>query len=430
MKEKINAFQDKLMDQMEKVEVLTENRYIKAITNSMMAYVPFTIICGFAYILAFLPVPGYEKFINAIGIDFNAYYSALVDIGNATMNIAAIIVVVYFAYKLAENYKDIIQPINAAVLSLCIFIFTSPNDGGSIAISSFGATSLFTAMLMAIAVTELYRFFVKKKFTIKMPPSVPSNVSASFTALIPMGFIIIIFAIIKIIASIVGFDSIHSIVNSIVAAPFTAIGTSIWGFQLMLFITLALWGFGIHGNSVVFSLLTPALLVATDANRLAFEAGEKLPYIITNEFLMFATGVGIWRCIAMLLFCKSKKIKSLGKIAIVPAFFGINEPTIFGLPVVFNPIMWIPYFLCDFIGPLLTYIGTYIGWIPRLVGVSITWTTPNFLNGYLLTGGKWTAVLWQLALGIIYLAIYYPFLKTYDRKVLAEEKVLIVEEGD
>jgi len=426
-----NKLVEKIMGSLEKIDKFTENRYIKAIAGAMTAFVPFTVITGIAYIIAFFPVPGFENFITKIGgslFDYASFCAYFTDFGNATMNLGALIVCVYLAYKLAQSYKSILA-INAGVLAMAIYIFASPIATAGIGV--FGTGNVFAGMIIAVLSTELYRFFVEHKVTIKMPPQVPENVASSFTSLIPMGIVMVIFSIIKLLCMLTPWGNMFDLINGLIAQPFAKVSTSIYGFMLMHALVLILWFFGLHGNNILWSLITPALIMNTDANRLAMLSGEPLPYILTNEFASFAyANVAMWTCITILIFCKSARLKATGKVAIIPSIFRIDEPTNFGLPVMLNPIMWIPYFLCNMLGVLLTYIMTVIGVLPRLSGVAVTWTMPTVLSGFLMTNGNVIAAIWQVLLGLMYMAIQFPFLKVYDKQILAQEAVAGEDEDD
>lgn len=421
----MNSFFDKLTEKMsgmmDKIEVFTENKYIKSIAAGMAAFVPFTVITGFAYIIAFVPITGYETFIANIFGDYTAFMSYFVSFGNATMNLGSIICCVYIAYFLAKEYnnKELV-PIHVAVMAMAIYFFVSPIAAQGI--GAFGTSYLFSGIIIAIVSTEIYRFFIQKHITIKLPPQVPENVASSFTSLIPLAITIVVFSIINLLCAKTPYGDFMTMINALIATPFSKIGTSIWGYCIIETFVLILWFFGLHGNNILWGILTPALMVNTDANRLAFLAGEPLPYILTNEFNVLAyANVGMWTCITAILFCKSVKLKTVGKVAVVPAIFRIDEPTNFGFPVMYNPIMWVPYFICNLGGIVLTYILTVLNIVPRTVGIALTWTTPTLLSGYFLTNGSWIAVLWQLILGLLYMAIHIPFLKAYDKRCLAEE---------
>ncbi|WP_436635771.1 PTS transporter subunit EIIC, partial [Latilactobacillus sakei] len=195
----------------------------------------------------------------------------------------------------------------------------------------------------------------------------------------------------------------------------------IYGFACTIF-----WFFGINGPAVANSVFAPISKVLTMENLDAFQAHKALPNIFTDPFSNFFTNFGgggstLSLLIVMLLFCRSQRIKQLGKLAILPGIFGINEPIIFGLPIVLNPILIIPFNLVPLINLLLSTMVTKWGLIPYTNGVALPWTTPIGFSGYLSTGSI-VASLYQFALLALGCLIYYPFIKTLDKQYIKEEQ--------
>ena len=179
-----------------------------------------------------------------------------------------------------------------------------------------------------------------------------------------------------------------------------------------------------NGGSVVGAVFNPILQTLSADNLAAFQAGQPLPNIISQQFQdLFATfggcGSTLSLLIAMLLFCHSKRIKELGKLAFIPGVFGINEPIVFGLPIVLNPMILIPFMLVPTINIVISYVCMSIGLVPLCTGVAIPWTMPVVLSGFLATG--WQGAVLQLLLLIMGVFIYMPFIKMMDRQYLEDE---------
>ena len=184
------------------------------------------------------------------------------------------------------------------------------------------------------------------------------------------------------------------------------------------------WFFGINGGSIVGSIMQPILTPLSMENLSAFQAGTVLPNVINQQFYdLFTTfggaGSTLSMLIAMIIVCRSQRIKNLSKISIVPALFGINEPVIFGLPVVLNPTILIPFLLTPLINILISYFSMVSGLVPFTSGVSMPWTTPVIISGFLTTG--WRGALLQLILVILGVFIYMPFVKMMDKQYKKEE---------
>lgn len=417
---------EKLLDSVEK---LTNQKHINAIKKGMMAYVPFTIIGAIALLIAYFPYQGYIDAVTAIlGVkDATVWQNAITSINNAGMNLGAILATVFIAYNLSKEYKEIIDPIYGTALTLGIYFLMIPwqTVDGNLVISTsyFGTGSLIVGILLALVIPELYRYLMEVDvLKIKLPPQVPPMVANSFSSLIPMAIISIIFLALKLIIGMTPYGDIHAMINTVIGGPLTVLTGSVWGYLIALFLTNLLWILGIHGSSIILGgVLGPFLIMLSDQNRLAAQAGNALPNIITNEFNTFIGGVGLYICIACLIICKNKQTKPLCKMALVPAIFGIHEPLVFGLPIMYNVYFAIPYVVLPIIGTILTYIVQTLGWVAKLNGTGVPWTAPAGIYGFLATGGHISGFVWQVILAVIYTLICIPFAKAFDRSKLKEE---------
>lgn len=417
---------EKLLDSVEKP---TNQKHINAIKKGMMAYVPFTIIGAIALLIAYFPYQGYIDAVTAIlGVkDATVWQNAITSINNAGMNLGAILATVFIAYNLSKEYKEIIDPIYGTALTLGIYFLMIPwqTVDGNLVISTsyFGTGSLIVGILLALVIPELYRYLMEVDvLKIKLPPQVPPMVANSFSSLIPMAIISIIFLALKLIIGMTPYGDIHAMINTVIGGPLTVLTGSVWGYLIALFLTNLLWILGIHGSSIILGgVLGPFLIMLSDQNRLAAQAGNALPNIITNEFNTFIGGVGLYICIACLIVCKNKQTKPLCKMALVPAIFGIHEPLVFGLPIMYNVYFAIPYVVLPIIGTILTYIVQTLGWVAKLNGTGVPWTAPAGIYGFLATGGHISGFVWQVILAVIYTLICIPFAKAFDRSKLKEE---------
>lgn len=390
---------------------------------------PFTIIGAIALLIAYFPYQGYIDAVTAIlGVkDATVWQNAITSINNAGMNLGAIFATVFIAYNLSKEYKEIIDPIYGTVLTLGIYFLMIPwqTVDGNLVISTsyFGTGSLIVGILLALVIPELYRYLmVVDVLKIKLPPQVPPMVANSFSSLIPMAIISIIFLALKLIIGMTPYGDIHAMINTVIGGPLTVLTGSVWGYLIALFLTNLLWILGIHGSSIILGgVLGPFLIMLSDQNRLAAQAGNALPNIITNEFNTFIGGVGLYICIACLIVCKNKQTKPLCKMALVPAIFGIHEPLVFGLPIMYNVYFAIPYVVLPIIGTILTYIVQTLGWVAKLNGTGVPWTAPAGIYGFLATGGHISGFVWQVILAVIYTLICIPFAKAFDRSKLKEE---------
>ena len=198
------------------------------------------------------------------------------------------------------------------------------------------------------------------------------------------------------------------------------VGTSLFGYLFLVCLGNLLFSFGIHQSVVTGPILDPLLMVNMNENMDAAAAGQHAPHIINSAFhqvygaLMGGTGSTIALVIAILLFSRYRAYKDLSKLALGPNLFNINEPVIFGLPIVFNLPMIIPFVLSPIVGTVIGYLATAAGLVNPCV-VTIPWTTPPFISGFLATAGDWRAILVQAVIIVALIFFYLPFLKISER---------------
>lgn len=216
------------------------------------------------------------------------------------------------------------------------------------------------------------------------------------------------------------------LVTDTIAIPFKAVGSSLWGTLLMITINSFFWFLGIHGQNIVGPIMDPVWLQNADQNRLAFEAGQELPNIITGQFMtnfvwMGGGGSTIGLAICLFFFSKSDQMKALGQLTLPSGIFNINEPLIFGLPIVLNFKLVLPFILAPFSIAILTYYSMATGLVAKPAGIVVPWTMPPIISGYLATGGKISGAAVQLISLILCVLIYFPFVRSLDKEAVARE---------
>ncbi|MGL5100591.1 MAG: PTS sugar transporter subunit IIC, partial [Fusobacteriaceae bacterium] len=260
----------------------------------------------------------------------------------------------------------------------------------------------------------------EKGITIKMPEGVPDSVARSFEALFPTVAVVVL---VWTICVGLKFD-IHNVFNTMFEPLKAVVDTPVGAVVIVMLITM-LWTAGIHGVSVIGAMARPIWLEMLTANADALQAGDKvLPYITPEPFFQWFIWVGgaggTLGLVALMLFSKSKYLKDLGRATIIPAIFNINEPIIFGLPIMLNPFFTIPFIL----GPVLATIVSYAVMSMELVSrpaILAPWTFPAPIGAYLATGGDWRAIVLSTFNIVLMGAVYYPFFKAYDKKMTAQE---------
>ena len=398
---------------------LSEQRHLKAIRDGIISTLSLIIVGSFFLVIAFPPIPALADLvaphIGDILIPFRM-----------TMGLMSLYAAYGMGYSLAKSYK--LDGVSGGVLSLAAFLMTtipvSVKDpvgvGWAVPMGPLGGSGMFVAILAMIFAVELLRFFKKNNITIKMPDQVPESVARSFEALFPAAAIITSIWIVRVLF---GFD-----INAAISALFKPIvniaGDTMGGVLVpVLFITI-LWSAGVHGMSVIGSLVRPIWLVLLDENIAAAAAGNALPHIAPEPFFQWFIWIGgagatLSLCI-LLCFSKSKYLKSVGRFSIIPGIFNINEPLIFGAPIVMNPILAIPFILAPVVSGIVAFAATSLGLVAR-VSIIAPWTLPAPLGAFMATGGDWRAIVLVLINMGVCLVIYYPFFKVYEKKMIAEE---------
>lgn len=427
-----------MLQKLEKVlmpiaDKLGKNKVLLAIRDGFLISTPLLIVGSIFILLANFPIPGWSEFWAKIF--GNGWESYLSNVSRATFDVVSILTVVGIGYAYSKEIGG--YSIQGAIVSLVSFIILMPTvityEGvkgteklSAISFKFTGTNGIFLAMLVSILSVRIFTWVYKKGWTIKLPKGVPPAVSDSFAALIPSGIVMFVFFIVRIIFQLTPYESVHNFIYTVLQAPLMGVGNSL-GAQIIYVISCSVfWFFGINGPAVANSVFSPIFRTLSIENLKAFEAGLPLPHIYTGQFVdLFQTfgggGSTLSLVILMVTVCKSQRIKQLGRLSIVPGVFGINEPIIFGLPIVLNPIMIIPFVGVPLMNTILSAIAFETGFLPYTNGVELPWTTPLGFSGYLSTG-SFKAAIFQILLVVLGCLAYYPFIKLLDKNYLKDEE--------
>lgn len=402
---------------------LTANKTLQGISASMMGLFPITII-GSLCLLVFCiggAVAPLGDFLTSSGIG-----ALLIKANSLTIGALAVYVVVLIGKNVAKMYDPKDDGISAAVISLLGFLLLTPlgatAEGATyIPTTWLGATGIFSAMIIGIVSARLYVWMRQKGWTIKMPEGVPPMVAKVFESLIPAILIGVFFLVVSFVFTNTTYGSMHQAIYSIIQIPLQGIGGNIWAMCIFTIVAQALWFFGIHGNNVVGPIYTPIWLALDAANMAAVAAGNAPQNIIGMAFFnTFTFGGMVLGLVFMMSFMsKSKQYKSLGRLSLMPAIFGVTEPVIFGTPLVLNFIFAIPFIFGNVIALLIAYFATTIGLVPVLNGIQTIFGLPVGL--FAAIQGSWQIVVLQLAIVVIIGCVWYPFFKIADRNACKQE---------
>ncbi|HJA52468.1 MAG TPA: PTS sugar transporter subunit IIC [Candidatus Massiliomicrobiota merdigallinarum] len=421
----MEQFMDRIGDAISPIaQKMTANRYLSAIKEGFFGSTPILIAGSIFLLFTSLPFNGYSDWLAANSMINDFFYLPY----QVSFKLLSFFVVVGMARSLANYYK--VDSKLAIALSLAgIFLLTPilvTEDGiKGLPLDNFAAQGLFVCMIATAISVEIYRFCVQKGITIKMPDSVPQNVSNAFAAVIPALFILLIFNVLRLAFSLTSFGNAQTFIFSILQQPLQSLGGSLPATILVLFIEAVIWCFGIHGSSIVSSVMNPIWYALSAENLAAFEAGTALPHIVNYQFISFFVKLGgVGATLSLTLLClfktKSNQYKALGKLGIWSSLFNINEPIIFGFPIVLNPMMMIPFVLSNVIVGVLTYGAIAFGLVPYINGMNLPYTIPAVISGFMICG--WRGAVLQIVLLIVTGLIYYPFFKAQDKQACLEEE--------
>lgn len=415
----MQKFLDKLVDISAK---LAQSRILQTIQRSFMKLMPITMIGGFASLFKGIDFGGYQAWLQATPL-----YGILGTVYQFTVGLLGL----YVAFLVAYSYADVFNlkksgGVEVGLVSLMCFLIVTPYTPAETAYGAatlttqwLGSTGMFTAIIIAFVTGIIFTFCEKYNLGIKLPDSVPPMIAMQFNALIPGIFAVVIFGAITVAFSFTAIGSLQQAVYTVVSAPLNTLGANIFGEYILTLVCFMMWFFGIHGGMTIMPVMMLLFTPLQMANLAAYQAGEALPNMVTGGYLSYSSG-SLPLLIAALIVCKSSTNKSLTKLAILPSLFGVDEPAYFGFPMILNPIFFVPWVI---ITPTLAVWGTYLlqnlGLLGYATGASAGSFVPFFVSNLVSYGIK--GLIWGFVFFAIDVVAYIPFVKAYDKQMLAKE---------
>jgi len=411
---------------------------IQALKDGVVYTLPINIIGSIFLLIAAFPVTSLTDAAKAaFGDQWN---EPLYRLQHGTMGVMAVIAVMGIAYIYTKN--EGIEPFGAAVLSLAVFVsisnefvmFSPGKDVAPVAVNGvlktdwLGGAGMVCAIIVSLLVASSYCALIKKNITIKMPAGVPQGVVDAFSSLIPAAIILTVADVVYGVCRWTFNSSFIEIIYKVLQVPLQGASDSLPGIMLISFAVPLLWFFGIHGGMTVSGVITGILTANTAENGVLQQAGkltlENGAHIVTQQFYdnfinMAGSGQTLGFTILLVLFAKSAQYKQLGRLAIPANLCNINEPILFGVPVVMNPMMAVPFIITPVVNSTLLYLAIQSGLLAPMGAQMPPWTTPPIFSGLILGGPSYAIA--QAVFLLIGALIYFPFFKKVDNMALAEE---------
>ncbi|EOA3454372.1 PTS transporter subunit EIIC [Enterococcus hirae] len=406
-------------------EKISNNSYLRAIRDGFISLIPVILFSSFFLLVAYVP--------NAFNFHWGEEIeSILMKAYNGSMGILGILMAATVTKSLTENFNTKLpktNQINSTSTMIATFIgfliVGVDSLEGEFASDYMGTKGLMTAFIVGFIVPNIYRFCVSKNLTVKMPEEVPGNISQTFKDLIPITLSTVFFW---------GFDlGFRNLVGSGFSEklielfqPIFSAADGYFGLALIFGAMAFFWFVGIHGPSIVEPAVAAIYITNVEMNFQLFQSGEHAPKILSQGLQYFVatlggTGATLVITLMFAFLAKSKQLKTMGRASAIPVLFGVNEPMLFGAPIVLNPIFFIPFILA----PILNvWIFKFFVEVLDMNGFiyNLPWTTPGPVGLILGTGFAGLSIVLMIVLLTVDFAIYYPFFKAYDNELLVKEK--------
>ncbi|WP_265455564.1 PTS sugar transporter subunit IIC [Enterococcus sp. HY326] len=429
----MSGFMDKLTDVLGSFANKINNlRYIMVIKNAFSALIPVIITGAFGTLFSAMVFDAENGLAQINALRFLEQLKPIASaVSYVTLSFLTIYAVFLIGIELAKLNK--INGVFPGILAVMSYLSVNPttyelvNNDTTVLVENVLAKQytdtkgLFLGMFVAIISVELYSWLGKREgLKIKMPDTVPSNVSASFSALFPTIITVAVIASAGFAIKAITGQYAYDIIYNIVQRPLESVVQGLPGILILMLVAQVFWVIGIHGNQMVKPIREPLLLAAIAVNTEAFQAGKEIPNIITMPFWdmymsMGGSGVTIGLLVAILLVGKRDDMREITKLSLAPGIFNINEPVIFGMPIMLNPILAIPFIITPLVTGTIGYFATSLGFAAKAV-VMVPWPMPPIVNAYLATAGDIGAVITQAVCIVVAILIYLPFVKISNKE--------------
>ena len=404
--------------------IISQNKYLKALSGGMMSVLSIMMVGAFFTILGNIPIDVYKEFLVQYNLD---------KVFTLAKNMTTEVIGIYMAFLVGKSFavlhghKEHSTSIGLlTVMSFLILLPVSNFEGGNyLSLTYLGSQGMFVALICGIITPFVYKVVINRGWKITLPEGVPYNVASSFNNIIPAVMIAIVFLIINAIFASTGAGNAFSFIYSLLQAPLQAVTGNIGTLLLLVLVSQVLWFFGIHGSMTVLPVIFPMWMAMTAENMSSYAANGTIANPINVAFFDYATiggcGATLGLAILMFFFSKSKQYKAYGKLFLPCGIFNINEPMVFSMPLMLNPIMLIPFILSPIIAVLLGYVSICVlGIVEPPIGIMNMAYVPVIFRG-IFQGSVSQAIL-EVTIVLSSVVIYLPFFKYLDKKAYKLEQ--------
>ena len=413
---------------------LSTQRHVMAIRDGFISAMPFMIVGSFLLVFAYPPFSAESGWSLArwwLAIAGN-YETEILTPFNMTMGVMSIYITAAIAYNLAQSYK--LDPFMAAMLALMAFLLVAaPQVDKALPTGALGGIGIFTAILVALYTTELVRLLKHYNIGFSLPDQVPAKNKQSFDLLIPILVVVLTLYPLSLLIQ----NQFQMLLPQAIMAifqPLISAADSLPAILLSVLLAHLLWFAGIHGAVIVSGMLQAFWLTNLGVNQSSLAAGLPLPHVFMEAFWSFFIVIGgsgaTFGLVLLYLRSRSAHLRAIGKLSLVPSAFNINEPVIFGTPIVMNPTFFLPFIVAPLVNSVIAYAAVKMDLIGRVISV-VPWTAPAPIGAAWGTGWDLRAALLVVVLALVSAVVYYPFFKVYERQLLqqeAEEAAAVAQE--
>ena len=405
-------------------EKISNNPYLRAIRDGFISLIPVILFSSFFLLAAYVP--------NAFGFHWDtSIETILMKAYNGSMGILGLLMAATVTKSLTETFNNKlpktnqINPTSTMIAAFIGFVIIGVDAiEGGFSSDFLGTKGLLTAFVVGFIVPNVYRFCVKNNITVKMPEEVPGNISQTFKDLIPITLATVFFWLFDLgFRHLAGTGFSEKIIE--LFQPIFSAADGYLGLALIFGAMAFFWFVGIHGPSIVEPAVAAIYITNVEANLQLYQSGEHAPRILSQGIQYFVATLGGTGATLILTFmfaflAKSKQMKTIGRASAIPVLFGVNEPILFGAPVVLNPIFFIPFVTAPILNVwIFKFFVDTLGMDGFIY--NLPWTTPGPIGLILGTGFAGLAVLLVILLLIVDFLIYFPFFKAYDNELVAKE---------